>query len=242
MGCVLEAGKLVTASWLYNNWNIAPRILKYYLTAAVIILMFITSMGIFGFLSKAHIDQAVTLNTGVSDQIKMTETELQFEKQTLDDLDKQVAQIDSAINKLTEKGQAQTSLRAAGQQRKTRDDLIKQKQERIAKVQELTKQKIKYESEYKRAEAEVGPIKYIAEMIYEDADTNQLEKAVRMMIIILVLVFDPLAVVLLIAANVGILSKYKDKHLTVPKNKDNMKVLKLDGRALHREIKDGGEF
>ena len=55
----LEAAKLITASWLYRNWNIAPRFLKYYLSIAVVILMFITSMGIFGFLSKAHLDQAV---------------------------------------------------------------------------------------------------------------------------------------------------------------------------------------
>lgn len=57
MGSVLEVGKLVTASWLYQNWKNAPRFLKYYLSIAVLVLMFITSMGIFGFLSKAHVEQ-----------------------------------------------------------------------------------------------------------------------------------------------------------------------------------------
>ena len=57
MGIVLEIGKLITASWLYQNWKRVPFLLKSYLTIAVIILMFITSMGIFGYLSKAHIDQ-----------------------------------------------------------------------------------------------------------------------------------------------------------------------------------------
>ena len=57
MGSVLEVGKLVTASWLYQHWKQAPRFLKYYLTIAVVVLMFITSMGIFGYLSKAHVEQ-----------------------------------------------------------------------------------------------------------------------------------------------------------------------------------------
>ena len=57
MGSVLEVGKLVTASWLYQNWKVAPRFIKAYLSIAVVVLMFITSMGIFGFLSKAHVEQ-----------------------------------------------------------------------------------------------------------------------------------------------------------------------------------------
>ena len=133
MGCVLEAGKLVTASWLYNNWSIAPRILKYYLTFAVIILMFITSMGIFGFLSKAHIDQTVTLNTGTSDQIKIIVSKINNEKDSIADLDKQIKQIDDAINKLTERGQASSSLSAADRQRKNRNDLLKKKEENVKK-------------------------------------------------------------------------------------------------------------
>ena len=71
MGSVLELGKLVTASWLYNNWHHAPGVLKYYLTTSVIVLMFISSMGIFGFLSKAHIDQSISINTGSADQVSI---------------------------------------------------------------------------------------------------------------------------------------------------------------------------
>ena len=59
MGSVLEVGKLIAASWLYRNWNsnLLPRSIKWYLTSSVIVLVFVTSMGIFGFLSKAHLDQ-----------------------------------------------------------------------------------------------------------------------------------------------------------------------------------------
>lgn len=204
MGCVLEAGKLVTASWLYNNWSIAPTILRCYLTTAVVILMFITSMGIFGFLSKAHIEQTVQLNSGTSDQVKVIESKLSFENKSIADLDKQIAQIDAAIDKLTDKGQANSSLRAAEGQRKTRDSLALKKQSHIEIVSNLSQQKIKLDTDVKRAEAEVGPLKYIAELAYENADSNQLEKSVRMVILIIVLVFDPLAVILMIAANVGI--------------------------------------
>ena len=207
MGCVLEAGKLITASWLYNNWYIAPKILKYYLTSAVIVLMFITSMGIFGFLSRAHIEQTVILNTGVSDQIKIIISKIEYEKDAITDLDKQIKQIDDAISKFTERGQARNSLTAAESQRKNRNDLFKKKEEHVKNISALTTDKIKLESEYKRAEAEVGPLKYIADLIYDQADSNQLEKAVRFVIIILVFVFDPLAVILLIAANVGIVNE-----------------------------------
>jgi hypothetical protein len=233
MGCVLEAGKLITASWLYNNWSVAPRLLKYYLTSAVIILMFITSMGIFGFLSKAHIDQSVNLTTGVADQVKIISSKIDYQKEAIDDVDKQIKQIDNAISKLTERGQAQTSLKASDQQRKNRDVLVKKKEELVKNIAILTQERIKYESEYKRQEAEVGPLKYIAELVYDRADSNQLEKAVRFVIIILVCVFDPLAVVLLIAANVGILQR---KQLTKQLSHSNIgdKILEIDDSVLSK--------
>lgn len=203
MGAVLEIGKLVTASWLYNNWYKIPILIKTYLTTAVIVLMFITSMGIYGFLSRAHIEQTIRLNTGVTDQVKIIQNKIQFENQSILDIEKQITQIDAALTKLTDRGQAATSLRAADQQRKTRDTLVKRKDDHVKNISQLTSEKIRLESEIKKLEAEVGPIKYIAELIYDDADNRQLENAVRFVILLLVFVFDPLAVVLLIAANIG---------------------------------------
>jgi hypothetical protein len=207
MGSVLEAGKLVTASWLYHNWNISARILKYYLTTVVIVLMFITSMGIFGFLSKAHIEQSIAINTGASEQIQILNNKIDYEKLAIQDIDKQIQQIDAAITKMTDRGQAATSLKAAEQQRRTRDSLVKRKNDHVKNISDATTQRIKLESEQRKLEAEVGPLKYIAELVYSNADTNQLEKAVRMVIMLIVFTFDPLAVVLLIAANVGIKNK-----------------------------------
>lgn len=230
MGASLEAGKLVTASWLYRNWDTAPLFLKTYLTSAVVILMFITSMGIFGFLSRAHIEQALNLQTGTADKIEIIDGKIKNEQSIVDDLDKQIDQIDNAVAKLTEKGQAQTSLNAADRQRKLRDDLTKQKNDRLETLAKLKEERIPLESSIKKLEAEVGPIKYIAQLIYADSDTDTLEKAVRAVIILLVIVFDPLAVVLLLAANHGLnAARTQTKPLT--KNKEDS-ILKIDPDVL----------
>lgn len=231
MGFVLESGKLVTASWLYHNWNIVSNSLKYCLTFIVIVLMFITSLGVFGFLSRAHIEHSVSISTGVSDQVRLVQQKLQFEQEVLEDIDRQIQQIDSAISKMTDRGQAQNSLRAADQQRKTRDSLVKKKEEQIKIITNLNQEKIKFESQVKKLEAEVGPLKYIAEMVYSDADTNELEKAVRFVIILLVIVFDPLAVMLLIAANIGIEHR---KRLTLGEEYDILRnSVKIDNKVMN---------
>jgi hypothetical protein len=203
MGSVLEVGKLVAVSWLYNNWRGVPFLIKSYLMAAIFILMLITSMGIFGFLSKAHIEQNLAMNTGVVEQIEAINNDIKSVEGSIADLNKQVAQIDSAIEKMTEKNRAENSLKAAEQQRKTRTDLINRKSIEIKKLSELKTQKIKYESEFKKVEAEIGPIKYVAELIYGGSDREVVDKAIRSVIMLLIFVFDPLAVLLLLAFNIS---------------------------------------
>lgn len=203
MGSVLEVGKLVAVSWLYNNWRNVPFLIKSYLMAAILILMLITSMGIFGFLSKAHIEQNLAMNTGVIEQIEVINNDIKSVEGSIADLDKQVAQIDAAIEKMTEKNRAENSLKAAEQQRKTRGDLIKRKNDEIKKLSELKTQKIKYESEFKKVEAEIGPIKYVAELFYGGSDKDIVDKAIRSVIILLIFVFDPLAILLLLAFNIS---------------------------------------
>jgi hypothetical protein len=226
MGVALETGKLITVSWLHRNWRTCPLLLKSYLTGAVIILMFISSMGIFGFLSKAHIEQTLKINTGSADQVVIIDNKIDALKTSVVDLDKQIAQIDAAVSKMTDKGQATNSLKAADQQRKTRDSLVKRKEEYVRNISELTVQKVSLTSGIKKLEAEVGPLKYIAELVYSSTGAEQLEKAVRMVIILLVLVFDPLAVLLLLAANHGL---EQIKILTKPKESS---ILKIDDNVM----------
>ena len=220
MGSVLEIGKLVSVSWLYNNWKIAPFIIRTYLSIAVIILMLITSMGIFGYLSKSHIEQQVTSNSGVSDQIQLIDNKIKVHTDTINDIDKQIIQIDTALSKLTDRGQAQTSIRIANQQRKIRDGLVIKKQLEIKLQSDLKSEKIKLDSEYRKIEAEIGPIKYVAELIYGSSDTKVVDKSIRAVIMLLIFVFDPLAVLLLIAFNISInrdyVPQFLDMNETVP--------------------------
>lgn len=203
MGSSLEIGKLVAVSWLYNNWKYTPFIIKSYLTVAIAVLMLITSMGIFGFLSRAHIEQTLTLNTGVSDQIEIIDNDIKFQEERIVDLDKQIKVIDDSISKMIEKGQTKSSLQAAKQQKETRQALVTEKKTEVDKISKLKTDRIKLQSEYKKIEAEVGPIKYVAELIYGSDDQQILDKAIRFVIIVLIFVFDPLAVLLLLAFNIS---------------------------------------
>ena len=208
MGAALEIGKLVSTSWLYRNWNTCPWLLKSYLSLAVIVLMFITSMGTFGFLSRAHIEQELNITTGDADRLAIVESQIQNKNSVITDYDKQIQQIDDALSKITEKGRGESSLQAADKQRKTRNDLVAKKNTELQSLAVLKEEVVRVRSSIKKTEAEVGPLKYIAEAIYGGVeghamDAATLDRAVRMVIILLVLVFDPLAVVLLIAANHG---------------------------------------
>lgn len=206
MGSTLEIGKVVTTAWLHKNWDVAPRTIKYYLTVAVVVLMFITSMGIFGFLSRAHIEQ--TVNTADNTVlIQQLDAKIERENKKITDAETVIQQLDNAVKVLQD-----------AQRLRGKDGAIAvregQKQERaslqtiietaMTEIDKLQTEKTKLAVEQTKLEAEVGPLKYIAELIYSNADKNQLEAAVRWVIIILVFVFDPLALLLLIAANIGL--------------------------------------
>lgn len=205
MGALLGAAKLVIASWLYRNWKDIPKLMKIYFTISLLILMFLTSMGIFGFLSKAHLDQAVPsgdvvarLNI-VEDKIKTAKENIEANRKALKQMDEAVDQ--SMARSQDEKGADKAVAIRRGQQ-KERQRLqaeIASEQTGIAKLNE---EAAPIRSEVRKVEAEVGPIKYIAAVIYGDQlGDDILEKAVRFVTMMIVAVFDPLAVLLLIAAN-----------------------------------------
>jgi len=205
MGGVLEIGKIATTVWLHKYWHRAPRQFKYYLIPALAILMLITSMGIFGFLSKAHLDQAVP-SGDVAAKVQIFDDKIKTLKDNIDADRKALAQMDAQVNeklsRTTDDKGAERSVQIrrnqSGERKKIQDD-IQQSQNEITKLQE---QRAPVASEARKVDAEVGPIKYIAALIYGDnPDQNILEKAVRWVIILLVLVFDPLALVLILAAD-----------------------------------------
>ena len=200
MGVVLETGKLVTAAWVYHHWKRTPVLLKTYLISAVVVLMFITSMGIFGFLSKAHIEQT-TVNSDNTLQIELIDSKIQRERDTIKRAENTLLQLDGALEKYVELGAVTKGLNARKEQEAERNELNTTIDESTDAIATLTQKKSELNADRIAIEAEVGPIKYIAELIYGESSTGVLEDAVRGVILIIVFVFDPLAVLLLVAAN-----------------------------------------
>ncbi len=204
MGVALEVAKLVATVWLKQNWKIAPSLIKVYLVSAVGILMFITSMGIFGFLSKAHMDQ--TLVSGdVQNKIAIYDEKIKIARENIDANRKALKQMDEAVDQVMarssdEKG-ADKAVAIRRSQQKERGRLLSEIEAEQKKIVQLNEDRAPIAAEVRKVEAEVGPIKYIAAFVYGDnPDTNLLERAVTWVIVIIVFVFDPLAVVLLLAA------------------------------------------
>ena len=210
MGVVLETGKLVTAAWVYHHWKRTPTLLKTYLISAVVVLMFITSMGIFGFLSKAHIEQT-TINSDNTLQIELIDSKIQRERTTIQRAENTLLQLDNALEKYVELGAVTKGLNARKDQQGERNELNATINESTEVITTLTQKKSELDSVRIAIEAEVGPIKYIAELLYGESTTGVLEDAVRGVILIIVFVFDPLAVLLLVAANQSLLQEQKKR-------------------------------
>jgi hypothetical protein len=204
MGVTLEVSKLVATVWLKMNWSIAPRLIRTYLIVAITILMLITSMGIFGFLSKAHLDQAVPTGD-VVDQVSLLDEKIKTQRENIDASRKALKQMDEAVDQVMARSTDEKGADKAANLRRSQQRERNQLQNDIAKAQtaitKLNEERAPIAKDLRKIEAEVGPIKYIAALLYGDApDQNLLEKAVRWVIIIIVIVFDPLAVILLLAS------------------------------------------
>lgn len=205
MGGSLEAAKLVVASWLYRYWKSIPFLMKAYFTSALVILMLITSMGIFGFLSKAHSDQSL-VSGDVTAKIAVYDEKIKTAKENIDANRKALKQMDEAVDQVMGRSTSETGADKAvsirRSQQKERARLLSEIQAEQKTISQLNEERSPIAAEVRKVEAEVGPLKYIAAMIYGDnPDENSLERSVRWLIILLIAVFDPLAVLMLIAAN-----------------------------------------
>ena len=201
----LEVGKLVTASWLYRNWKQTGYFLKTYLTIAVLVLMLITSMGIFGYLSKAHLQQS-SISGDVQAKVALLDEKIATERDNIETsrkaLQQMDAQVDQLLGRTTDDKGANRAVQVRRQQKAERTRLQNEIATAQQTIEKLNEERAPIAAEFRKVESEVGPIKYVAALIYGDnPDANLLERAVRWMIILLVTVFDPLAVALLIAAN-----------------------------------------
>jgi hypothetical protein len=227
MGVTLEIAKLVTVSWLYRNWNLdlLPQSIRAYLLSAVLMLMFITSIGIFGFLSKAHLDTAAP-NTGNRLLVKNIERQIDSEKKAIEGAQKIVDQLDKALDKVIDKDADKGLIERQKQitERNRANNIIANSSKKIT---DLSNQKLKYDKDQLAIDKEVGPFKYVAEILFGDADDGNLDRAVRFIIICLILVFDPLAVLMLVAVNVSIKEYQRNKGIINKEQELEKKIERL---------------
>lgn len=203
MGGALEAAKLVVASWLYRRWSEINFLTKTYFTIALIVLMLLTSMGIFGFLSKAHLDQGG--QAGTNDiRIAQIEREIDREEAKIKDAETVLAQLDQAVQVLIEYDRIRGedgAIAVRESQKAERQSLSDVLATATNAIIALEEQKIPLVQQRLELELEVGPLKYIAEAIYGDEAETHFDQAVRWVILLIIFVFDPLAVMLVIAWN-----------------------------------------
>ena len=252
MGVTLEIAKLVTASWLYRNWHLAARYMKYYMSIAIFILMVITSMGVFGFLSKSHLQQGATSSNNTQ-QIQIINSQIKSEQDVIErqqdiirrnsgagggageriaQLRERIKQLDREVEAYTSQGATSTifndkvakGIELKKQQQSERDGIdreIKQlttanqgnnsaAEAQIARsqqrIQQLINQRAPLQTTQITLDAEIGPIKYIGELFVDlgMVDKVNTDMAVRWIIVLIIIVFDPLAVLLLIAGQQSI--------------------------------------
>ena len=239
MGSALEVGKLVAASWLYNNWRnkLVPYSIKMYLTFAVIVLIFITSMGIFGFLSKAHLDQVKPTSSN-NIKIELIDKQINQQQLIIDRAEGQLTLLDKALEVYIDKEYVSRGLKERKKQEEERTILNTTITDASNKIGELTLQKSELALEQDKIEAEVGPIKYIAELIYGEQAKDHFDKAVRWVIIVLIFVFDPLAVLLLIAANISLRSRRVEKEEEENKIKKDYQKEATNAKARAKRVRD----
>ena len=202
MATVLEISKLVVASWLYQKWNVTPVALKAYLTASVLVLMFITSLGIFGFLSKAHVDMGLN-NSELTLRVEQMKNQKVAIQTTVDRYRAQLEQLDKSINMQLQNNRVSAADTMRKQQAAERADIKAKLDAETERQAKLDEQQTNLRSQLQVVESKVGPIKYIAEFFAQGQEVD-IDAAVRYMILMIVMVFDPLAVLMIIASNMSL--------------------------------------
>lgn len=201
MGLVIEAGKLLGISWVYRNWE-EPTLLKYAAIPFILIMMLLTSAGIYGYLSKAHLEQnAPVINNEL--RIDRIDQQISREEVKIADAEAVIGQLDTTVQTLIEYAKISgengaRSVRAGQQdQRDLYAQVISSAQSKIDKYEDS---KLTLNQELKAVELELGPVKYLAALIFDNPEDN-IEQASRILILMFIFVFDPMAIMLLMMAN-----------------------------------------
>ena len=219
MGAALGVGKLTATVWLKMHWERASWAYKLYLVPSVAILMILTSLGCFGFLSKAHSDQSLVSGDSMA-KVAIYDEKIKTAKDNIDTNRKALKQMDDAVDQIMgrsddEKG-ADKAVAVRRSQAKERTRLLAEIEVEQKRISQLSEERAPFAAEFRKVESEVGPIKYIAALVYGDnPDSSILEKAVRLVIILIVAVLDPLALVLVLAGQQSIRWAREEKNSSV---------------------------
>ena len=220
MATVLEFGKLVSAAWLHYEWDRINNLVRGYFTTAVLVLMLITSMGIFGFLSKAHIDSAL-VGDSYSLEASIIDTRIQAEQSKLKAAQDRIEGLDYVL----ETSRPQDRNYVNGRQTEERNNLAITIDNAVVNIVKYNEQKLPIQRMQLDQEAELGPIKYIADMIYGSQATEYYDNAVRWVILIIIFVFDPLAIMLLIVSTAAF---KREREIPTKPLVDNSQIMNME--------------
>lgn len=240
MATTLELSKIVAASWIYQSWRIAPFLIRAYMVAAVSLLVFITSMGIFGYLSKAHVEQTISTGGNNKIRIEILENKIERQENIISDGNIVLSQLDQAVTILQEYDRIrgpEGALAVRRAQTEERENINQQINQSYNEIEDLRDDLLPLQRQQLELEAEIGPLKYIAELIYGEKAEDYFDVAVRWIIILLVSVFDPLAITMIIAGNIGLGHRNITSNISVMTEKEilnnvNLSTKSRDGHGL----------
>ncbi len=207
MGSVIELGKIVGVSWLYRNWS-EPTKIKYFMAPLVVLAMLLTSMGIFGLLSKAHLEQTSPVANNQI-QIERLDQQIAREQSRAADSEQIISQLDQSVQVLINFDRIRGpdgALAVRESQAEQRELLRQTVLFAQSELDILQDQRLELSQQLRAVELEIGPVKYLAELVYGDG-TDRTAEAVRWVIIAFIFVFDPMAILLLMAGNYSLLNR-----------------------------------
>jgi len=243
MATALETSKVIAASWIYRCWKIAPFLIRTYMVAAVITLVLITSLGIFGYLSKAHLEQTIEQGGNNEIQIEALERRIARQQGVIRDSETVLLQLDRAVQTLIDYDRIRGpsgSIAVRSSQKEERQSLNDSISDAYDEIESLNDKLIPLKKTQIKLEAEIGPLKYIAEAIYGEDARTYFDTAVRWIIIVIVMVFDPLAIALILAGNIGLMNRTIEIKEEGVLKVNAQKVQKVDwDHAPHPSERDG---
>jgi hypothetical protein len=243
MATALETSKVIAASWIYRCWKIAPFLIRTYMVAAVITLVLITSLGIFGYLSKAHLEQTIEQGGNNEIQIEALERRIARQQGVIRDSETVLLQLDRAVQTLIDYDRIRGpsgSIAVRSSQKEERQSLNDSISDAYDEIESLNDELIPLKKTQIKLEAEIGPLKYIAEAIYGEDARTYFDTAVRWIIIVIVMVFDPLAIALILAGNIGLMNRTIEIKEEGVLKVNAQKVQKVDwDHAPHPNERDG---